>query len=59
MGHPRFQCGGFWFLLVDPWPQDWSEDWYETDDIYIEYDDGYYLYNLRHPGVALAITVVM
>jgi hypothetical protein len=59
MGYPRFAYGGFSFLLVDPWPEYWAEDWYASDDVYIDYDDGYYLYNRRYPGVALAITVVM
>lgn len=55
---PRFQYGGFWFSLVDPWPETWSDDWYETDDVYIDYyGDGYYMYNRRHPGVRIAITV--
>lgn len=59
-GFPRFQYGGFSFLLVDPWPEYWADDWYGADDLYIDYDDGYYLYNRRHPGVAgLAITVVL
>jgi hypothetical protein len=44
MGYPRFQYGGFSFMLVDPWPEYWAEDWYDTDDLYIDYDDGYYLY---------------
>ncbi len=45
------------FLLVDPWPEYWAEDWYATDDVYIDYDDGYYLYNRRYPNVRLAIAV--
>lgn len=59
MGYPRFSYGGFSFLLVDPWPEYWAENWYDTDDLYIGYDDGYYLYDRRYPGVGLAITVVM
>jgi hypothetical protein len=59
MGYPRFSYGGFSFLLVDPWPEYWSENWYDTDDLYIGYDDGYYLHNRRYPAVGLAITVVM
>ncbi len=58
-GYPRFHYGGFWFMLVDPWPEYWVETWYASDDVYIDYDDGYYLHNRRHPGVRLAITVVM
>ena len=57
-GYPRFQYRGFWFMLVDPWPEFWASNWYATDDVYIDYDDGYYLYNRRHPGVAIAVAVV-
>ena len=57
-GYPRFQYGGFWFSVVDPWPEYWSNDWYDTDDVYIEYSgDGYYLYNRRYPGVGIALSV--
>jgi len=57
-GYPRFQYSGFWFSVVDPWPEYWSRTWYETDDIYIDYvNDGYYMYNRSHPGVGIAISV--
>jgi len=57
-GYSRFQYGGYWFSLVDPWPEYWSDNWYENDDVYIDYfDDGYYLHNRRHPGVRIAISV--
>ena len=59
LGYPRFQYGGFSFLLVDPWPEDWAPNWYATDDVYIGYDDGYYLYNRIHPGEAVAITILL
>jgi hypothetical protein len=60
MGYPRFSYGGFSFMLVDPWPEYWADDWYDTDDLYIDYaGDGYYLYNRRYPGVGMAITVAM
>jgi hypothetical protein len=59
MGYPRFSYGGFQFLLLDPWPEYWGEDWYNTDDVYIDYDDGYYLYNRRSPYERLAISVVL
>ena len=59
-GYPRFQYGGFWFSLMDPWPEYWSDDWWETDDVYIDYyDDGYYLYNRRYNGVRIAINVYL
>jgi hypothetical protein len=59
MGYPRFAYGGFSFLLLDPWPEYWSDSWYSSDDVYIDYSDGYYLYNRRYPSVRLAISVVM
>jgi hypothetical protein len=59
MGYPRFAYGGFSFLLVDPWPEYWTDNWYATDDMYIDYDDGYYLYDRRYPSVRLAIMVAL
>jgi hypothetical protein len=59
MGYPRFSYGGESFMIVDPWPQDWAENWYATDDIDIVYNNGYYLYDQRYPGVGLAVTVVL
>jgi hypothetical protein len=57
-GYPRFQYGGFWFSLVDPWPEAWSDNWYENDDVYIAYaDGGYYLYDRRHPDVGISVSV--
>jgi hypothetical protein len=57
-GYPRFQYGGFWFSVVDPWPEYWSDDWYDNDDVYIAYyADGYYLYNRRFPQDRIAISV--
>lgn len=58
MGYPRFQYGGYGFVVVDPWPESWAENWYQTDDVYVDYDNGYYLYNRRDPGIAIALTVV-
>jgi hypothetical protein len=57
-GFPRFQYGGYWFSVVDPWPAYWGDSWYDNDDVYVSYvDNGYYLYNRRYPGVGLAISV--
>ena len=57
-GYPRFQYGGFWFGLMDPWPEYWSNDWYNNDDVYIVYsEDGYYLYNRRYPRDRITIIV--
>jgi hypothetical protein len=59
-GYPSFLYGGYWFSLVDQWPEYWAEDWYETDDVYIAYaGDGYYLFNRRFPGVGIAVSVSM
>jgi hypothetical protein len=56
-GHRRFQYGGYWFGLVDPWPEYWSSDWYDSDDVYVDYyGDGYYLYDRRYPGDRIAIS---
>lgn len=57
-GYPRFQFGGFWFSVVDRWPEYWSDRWYDDDDVYIDFaGDGYYLYNRRHPGDRISISV--
>jgi hypothetical protein len=59
-GYPRFQYQGFWFGFLDPWPEYWSNDWYDNDDVYIVYsDDGYYLYNRRYPQDRIAIEVYL
>ena len=59
-GYPRFQYRGFWFGFMDAWPEYWSNDWYDNDDVYIVYsNDGYYLYNRRYPDDRVAITVYL
>jgi len=55
-GQPRFQYGGYTFEIIDAWPAEWVD----TDDYYIEYIDGnYYLIDLLHPDVRIAVFVVM
>ncbi len=55
-GQPRFQYGGYWFVIADPWPGDWAY----TDQCYIDYVDGeYFLFDLLHPGVRIALFVAM
>lgn len=55
-GQPRFQYSGYWFTIVDPWPVGWAY----TDQCYIDYIDGeYFLFDLLHPGVRIAIVVVL
>lgn len=59
-GFPRFQYDGFWFSIIDPWPESWSDDWYDNDDVYIDYSDGgYYLYNRSYPGDRIAVEVYL
>jgi hypothetical protein len=59
-GYPRFQYDGFWFSMVDPWPDYWASDWYDTDDVYVLYvDNGYYLFNQRYPNVGIAVSISM
>jgi hypothetical protein len=55
-GQPQFQYGGYTFTMVDAWPVGWAY----TDDCYIDYIDGeYFLFDLLHPGVRVAVVVVM
>lgn len=55
-GQPQFTYGGYSFQLVDAWPADWAY----TDDCYIDYIDGeYFLIDLLHPGIRIAVIVVM
>jgi len=57
-GYPRFQYDGYWVTFVDPWPEAWPANWYETDDVYLDYtDDGYYVYDRMRPGPGIAVTV--
>jgi hypothetical protein len=59
-GFPRFQYQGYWFSAVDPWPEYWGDDWYNTDDVYVVYtDSGYYLYDRRYPTAGVAISISM
>ena len=59
-GYPRFQYDGYWITLLDPWPGNWSNDWYDTDDVYIAYEnDGYYMFDNRYPGIGIAISISM
>ncbi|MFZ0731424.1 MAG: hypothetical protein WAM79_03775 [Candidatus Sulfotelmatobacter sp.] len=55
-GQPGFVYGGYSFVLVNPWPADWAY----TDNCYVDYIDGeYFLFDLMHPGVRLALFVVL
>lgn len=55
-GQPQFQYGGYSFNIIGAWPVDWSYD----DAVYVDYINGeYFLFDLAHPGVSVAIVVVM
>ena len=55
-GQPGFQYGGYTFAIIDVWPAEWAY----TDDCYVDYVDGeYFLFDLLHPGVGVAIVVVL
>jgi hypothetical protein len=55
VSQPVVVYAGYSFELVDAWPADWSYD----DDCYIDYvDDGYYLFDVRHPGMRIAVFVI-
>ena len=57
-GYPRFQYDGYWVTFVDPWPEAWPANWYETDDVYLDYtNDGYYVYDRMRPGPGIAVTI--
>ena len=46
-GLPRFQYNGYWLVAVDPWPQQWGNDWYDNDQVYVDYVDGGYYVRTR------------
>jgi superfamily II DNA/RNA helicase len=51
---PTFVYGGYSFIMVDPWPVGWAY----SDDCYIDYVDGeYFLFDVRHPEVRIALFV--
>jgi len=53
-GSGRFQYGGFWFNVVDPWPVGWLY----TDAVYVDFlNGGYFLCDPFHPGVYISINV--
>ena len=55
-GAPRFQYGGYWFVIAQPWPAGWGY----SDPVYVDYIDGeYFLLSPVHPGVQIAINVIL
>ena len=60
-GQFRFQYGGYWMVMMDPFPEYWGAGWDQSDDMYVDFvGGGYYLYDRRYPGrpgVALRISL--
>lgn len=55
-GQSGFVYGGYTFVFVDPWPVEWVY----TDDCYVDYIDGeYFLFDVLHPGIRVALFVVL
>jgi hypothetical protein len=53
-GYNRFQYGGYSFGYNEAWPVGWDYN----DDCYVEYVDGaYFMYNLRHPGMHISLSI--
>jgi hypothetical protein len=53
-GAGRFQYGGYWFNILDPWPAGWLY----TDNVYVDYlNGGYFLCDPYHPGVYISINL--
>jgi hypothetical protein len=56
--YPQFYSDGFWFTILDPVPEYWGNDWYDTDYVTIvESEDGYYLLNESYPDALVAVSV--
>ena len=56
--YPQFYADGFWFTLLDPVPEYWGDDWYDTDYVtVVESEDGYYLLDEAYPDVQVAISI--
>jgi len=51
----QFVYERYTFVFLDSWPSDWLF----TDDCYIDYvDDEYFLFDVFHPGIRVALFVV-
>ena len=51
----QFVYAGYTFIFLDPWPADWLF----TDECYVVYvEDEYFLFDVLHPGVRVALFVV-
>jgi hypothetical protein len=53
-GYNRFHYDGYWFGFNVGWPYGWNYN----DDVYVEYvGGGYYMCDLRHPGIRVTLNV--
>jgi hypothetical protein len=51
----QFVFAGYTFVFLDPWPTGWLY----TDDCYIDFvDEEYFLFDVMHPGIRVALLVV-
>jgi hypothetical protein len=51
----QFVYAGYAFIFLDPWPADWVF----TDECYIDsVDEEYFLFDVFHPGIRVALFVV-
>ena len=58
--YPEFYADGFWFTMLDPVPEYWDNDWYDTDYCtVVQSDDGYYLVNDAYPQSQISISVAL
>ena len=49
---------GYWFTVLDPVPEYWGDDWYDTDYCtVVSSEDGYYLVDEAYPDVQLAVSI--
>jgi hypothetical protein len=54
-GHPRFQYGGYWFVIGRPLPPGWRY----SDEVYVDYiNDGYYMCSPVHPGIHISVDIL-
>ncbi len=55
VSQPVVVYSGYSWQLAEPWPSDWSYD----DDCYIDEVDGeYFLFDVLHPGIRIAVFIV-
>ena len=53
-GYNRFHYGGYWFGFNEGWPMGWEYG----DNCYVVFlDGGYYMYDLRHPGLHITLSI--